>query len=125
MPTIRALVRSSAFLRRSDTQPEEKFVHRTERHHRRCFVVAIALYLGVMLSSKLHQEQPRPGVAGGTRASKLLSLRVSALSSIRSGKSLGTNGEYSHAQVGSFAVPRFTSRRVTTRLPIFHAERGR
>src|SRR5215475_15465451 len=30
MPTIRALVRSSAFLRRSDTQPEEKFVHRTE-----------------------------------------------------------------------------------------------
>jgi hypothetical protein len=28
MPTIRALVRSGAFLRRSDTQPEEKFVHR-------------------------------------------------------------------------------------------------
>jgi hypothetical protein len=28
MPTIRALVRSSAFLRRSDTQPKEKFVHR-------------------------------------------------------------------------------------------------
>ena len=27
MPTIRALVRSSAFLRRSHTQPEEKFVH--------------------------------------------------------------------------------------------------
>jgi hypothetical protein len=27
MPTIRPLVRSSAFLRRSDTQPEEKFVH--------------------------------------------------------------------------------------------------
>jgi hypothetical protein len=28
MPTICAFVRSSAFLRRSDTQPEEKFVHR-------------------------------------------------------------------------------------------------
>src|SRR6516165_12212742 len=27
MPTIRALVRSSAFLHRSETQPEEKFVH--------------------------------------------------------------------------------------------------
>src|SRR5262249_1698930 len=36
MPTIHALVRSSAFLRRSDTQPEEKFVHSTERRHRRC-----------------------------------------------------------------------------------------
>src|SRR5262249_57654984 len=28
MPTIRALVRSSAFLRRSETQPEEKIAHR-------------------------------------------------------------------------------------------------
>src|SRR5215471_14293287 len=28
MPTIRALVRSSAFLRRSETQPEEKVAHR-------------------------------------------------------------------------------------------------
>jgi hypothetical protein len=28
MPTIRALVRSSGFLRCSDAQPEEKFVHR-------------------------------------------------------------------------------------------------
>jgi hypothetical protein len=28
MPTIRSLVRSSTFLRCSDTQPEEEFVHR-------------------------------------------------------------------------------------------------
>src|SRR5262249_33906205 len=40
MPTIRALVRSSAFLRRSDTQPEEKFVHSGQRRHRLCFVGA-------------------------------------------------------------------------------------
>src|SRR5215472_18441877 len=40
MPTIRALIRSSAFLRRSETQPEEKFVHRSQRRHRRCFVGA-------------------------------------------------------------------------------------
>ena len=118
MPTIRALVRSSAFLRRSDTQPEEKFVHRTERHHRRCFGVAIASYLGVMLSSKLHQEEPRPGEAGGARASKLPSWRRSALSKHFRAASVGTNGKYSHAQFGSAGVPWFTSWRVTTRLPI-------
>src|SRR5215813_10469763 len=89
MPTIRALVRSSAFLRRSDTQPEEKFVHRSERHHRRCFVVAIASYLGVMLSSKLHQEQPQPGTAGGALVSKLPSWRRSALSRIFRAASVG------------------------------------
>src|SRR5215469_4531754 len=32
MPTRLNLFRSSAFLRRSDTQPEEKFVHRPKRH---------------------------------------------------------------------------------------------
>src|SRR6516164_4599058 len=37
MPTIRALVRFSGFLRRSDAQPEEKFVHIAinRRHQRR------------------------------------------------------------------------------------------
>ena len=34
-------LRSSAFLRRSKTQPEEKFVHRGQRRHRRCFVAAL------------------------------------------------------------------------------------
>ena len=36
--------RSSAFLRRSETQPEEKFVHHGQRRHRRGFV-AICLRL--------------------------------------------------------------------------------
>jgi hypothetical protein len=37
VPTRLDRFRSSAFLRCSYTQPEEKFVHRSERHHRRCF----------------------------------------------------------------------------------------
>jgi len=41
MPTGLDLFRSSPFLRRSDSQPEEKFVHSSDRHHRRCFVAAL------------------------------------------------------------------------------------
>jgi CspA family cold shock protein len=34
-------LRPSAFLRRSDAQPEEKFVHGSQRRHQRCFVAAL------------------------------------------------------------------------------------
>ena len=40
MPLLGRL-RPSAFLRCSDTQPEEKFVHSGQRHHRRGFVVVV------------------------------------------------------------------------------------
>src|SRR6516225_2498071 len=47
MPTIRALVRSNAFLRRSETQPEEKFVHRAipSLRTRRCFLPEFGMML--------------------------------------------------------------------------------
>src|SRR5215471_14594268 len=32
--------RSSALLRRSETQPEQKFVHSDQRRHQRCFIAA-------------------------------------------------------------------------------------
>src|SRR5438874_2543066 len=41
MPTGVDFFRSSALLRRSETQPEQKFVHGGQRHHRRCFVAAL------------------------------------------------------------------------------------
>jgi hypothetical protein len=41
MPTTLDLFRSSAFLRRSDTQPEEKFVHSDQRRHRRGFLAIV------------------------------------------------------------------------------------
>src|SRR6516162_4973575 len=40
IPTGLDLFRSSAFLRCSDAQPEEKFVHSAQRRHRRGFVEA-------------------------------------------------------------------------------------
>jgi len=61
-----------------------------------------------MLSSKLYQEQPRPGVAGGTRASKLPSLGFSPSRHLKAA-SVGTNGEYSHVQFGSAGVPWFAA----------------
>jgi hypothetical protein len=44
MPTSRWL-RPSALLRRSETQPEEKFVHSGQRRDRRYFVAALCLRL--------------------------------------------------------------------------------
>ena len=44
MPTRLGLLGPSAFLRRSETQSEEKFVHHGQRRHRRGFV-AICLRL--------------------------------------------------------------------------------
>jgi ABC transporter substrate binding protein len=41
MPAGLDFFRSSALLRRSDTQPEQKFVHGDQRRHRRCFVAAL------------------------------------------------------------------------------------
>ena len=76
-------------------------------------MVAIASYLGVMLSSKLHQEHPRPGVAGGTRVSKLPSLGFSPSKYLKAALG-GTNGENSRNQFGSAGVPWFTNRLVTT-----------
>ena len=46
MPTVRALVRSSAFLRRSDTQPEEKFVHRQDLATRKPLHMGLVSVLG-------------------------------------------------------------------------------
>src|SRR5262245_37482553 len=51
MPTIRAFVRFSAFLRRSDTQPEEKFVHRSESA-----IIGAALW-GHCIVSRRHAVQ--------------------------------------------------------------------
>src|SRR5215831_745722 len=44
MPTGLDFFQSSALLRCSDTEPEQKFVHGDQRRHRRCFVAAL-LYL--------------------------------------------------------------------------------
>src|SRR6516162_6010039 len=41
MPTGLDLFRPSAFLRRSDAQPEEKVAHAVSRRHRRGFVAAL------------------------------------------------------------------------------------
>jgi hypothetical protein len=41
MPTTLDLFRSSAFLRCSDAQPEEKFVHSGQRRHRRGFLAIV------------------------------------------------------------------------------------
>src|SRR5262249_49384670 len=64
------------------------------------------------LNGLCNQEQPRPGVAGGTLASKLPSLGFSPSRYLRATLG-GTRGENSRTQLGSSAVPLFTSRRVT------------